>query len=91
MKHLGRKIIRAIEAENGTIPAELLGEVPNYQLIEDHHEAKQRVKTYVEELISKAENHVDLSCLPRSQKELMKPGKSCRTLNLSPKKESDRW
>ena len=68
MKHLGRKIIRAIEAENGTIPAELLGEVPNYQLIEDHHEAKQKMKTYVEELISKAENHVDLSCLPRSQK-----------------------
>lgn len=35
MKHLGRKIIRAIEEENETIPAELLSEVPNYQLIED--------------------------------------------------------
>lgn len=68
MKHLARKIIKAIEEENGEIPSELIGEVPNYKLIEDHNEAKQIMKTYLETIISKAENHVDLSILPSSQK-----------------------
>ncbi|WP_188397868.1 IS1182 family transposase [Sporomusa sp. GT1] len=68
MKHLARRIIKAIEEENGEIPSELIGEVPNYKLIEDHNEAKQIMKTYLETIISKAENHVDLSILPSSQK-----------------------
>ncbi|QDR82138.1 IS1182 family transposase ISBch1 [Sporomusa termitida] len=67
MKHLGRRIIRAIEKENGVIPAELISEVPDYKLIEDHNEAKQKMKSYVEELIGKTESHVDLSILPNSQ------------------------
>ncbi|QDR81818.1 hypothetical protein SPTER_32330 [Sporomusa termitida] len=45
MKHLGRRIIRAIEKENGVIPAELISEVPDYKLIEDHNEAKQKMKS----------------------------------------------
>lgn len=68
MKHLARRIIKAIEEENGEIPSELVGEVPNYKHIEDHNEAKQMMKTYVEDLIRKAENHVNLSLLPNSQK-----------------------
>lgn len=67
MKHLARRIIKAIEEETGQVPPELIGQVPNYKSIEDHSEAKGVMKTYLEGQISKAENHVYLPGLPKSQ------------------------
>ena len=53
MKHLARKIIKTYEEETNQI-LEDLPEVPEYQEIEDHKEAKAVMKNYLETVIEKA-------------------------------------
>lgn len=72
MKHLAKNIIKSVEEESGTIPADLIGEVPNYKLIDDHKEAKQTMKKYVEGVISKTENNVPLETMTKTQKAIDK-------------------
>ena len=53
MKHLARKIIKTYEEETNQV-LEDLPEVPEYQEIEDHKEAKAAMKNYLETVIEKA-------------------------------------
>lgn len=53
MKHLARNIIKTYEEETNQI-LEDLPEVPEYQEIEDHKEAKTVMKNYLETVIEKA-------------------------------------
>lgn len=55
MKHLARKIIQAFEVEKGQTLSEL-PEVPNYEEIEDHKEAKAVMKDYIDNVIELVEN-----------------------------------
>lgn len=54
MKHLARKIIKTYEEETDKT-LEDIPEVPEYQEIEDHKEAKAVMKDYLETVISKIE------------------------------------
>lgn len=57
MKHLAKKIFKAIEVDNGDIPEEINTDIPDYTQIEDHKEAKETMKRFVEETISAAESY----------------------------------
>ena len=52
MKHLARKIIKTYQVETNEV-LEDLPEVPEYQEIEDHKEAKAVMKDYLETVIEK--------------------------------------
>jgi IS5 family transposase len=55
MKHLAQKIIKAFEVEKGQTLSEL-PEVPDYEEIEDHKEAKAVMKEYIDSVIDLVEN-----------------------------------
>jgi len=55
MKHLAKKIFKAVETDNGEIPQEINTDIPDYTQIEDHKEAKETMKSFVEETIAAAE------------------------------------
>ena len=54
MKHLAKRIFKGLEADNGTIPVTVNTEIPDYTKIADHREAKQVMKTYLEEVMESA-------------------------------------
>lgn len=54
MKHLAKKIFKGLEADNGTIPTTVNTEIPNYKAIEDHKEAKEVMKAYLENAMEAA-------------------------------------
>jgi transposase len=54
MKHLARKILKAMEEETGQTPVDL-PEEPDYREIEDHKEAKTIMKEYVDTVIEHVE------------------------------------
>ncbi|WP_433747902.1 IS1182 family transposase [Falsibacillus pallidus] len=60
MKRFAKKIFKTIETEIGSVPEGLNQEIPNYKEVEDHKEAKQMMKSYLEETISKVEEIVEL-------------------------------
>lgn len=57
MKHLARKITKTYEVETGS-SLEDMPEVPEYQEIEDHKEAKAVMKDYLETVMDKVEQKV---------------------------------
>ncbi|MFA6930169.1 MAG: IS1182 family transposase [Lentisphaeria bacterium] len=59
MKHLARKIIKSYQEERKE-SLENLPEVPDYQEISDHKEAKKVMKDYLETVIEIAENNTTL-------------------------------
>jgi transposase len=68
MKHLAKKIFKSIEEEAGEIPDEINTNIPDYKAIEDHKEAKQVMKNYLEEVMVKIEAHPNLPFMPYTQK-----------------------
>jgi transposase len=54
MKHLGRKIMESYEEENGT-PLKDVPQAPDYKEMEDHKEAKEAMKAYLETVIDMVE------------------------------------
>jgi transposase len=66
MKHLARKIIKSYQEETKE-SLENLPEVPDYQEISDHKEAKKVMKDYLETVIEIAENSITLETLETSQ------------------------
>ncbi len=54
MKHLAKKIHRALEQDLGEIPVEIDTNIPNYKKITDHKQAKQTMKDYLEDTMEKA-------------------------------------
>jgi transposase len=61
MKRLAKKIFKTLDSENGEVPEAINREIPDYQEIEDHHEAKATMKAYLEQTISAVEENVQLS------------------------------
>ncbi len=57
MKHLAKRILRALEQDNGTLPRKVNTAIPNYKQIEDPLQAKLTMKAYLEELIASAQPH----------------------------------
>lgn len=70
MKHLARNIIATYEKETGDVLDNKI-DVPDYEKIEDHKQAKQIMKTYLEEVIDQVETNVT-SGLSQTQKKINK-------------------
>lgn len=54
MKHLAKKIFKALEQDLGEVPSEFDTNIPNYKKIADHKQAKQTMKDYLEGVMAKA-------------------------------------
>lgn len=59
LKRLAKKVFKKLEQENGQIPDSINTNIPNYKEIEDHKQAKEVMKSYVEELIEKVEEQIE--------------------------------
>ncbi len=57
MKHLAKRIFKGLEADNGQIPEEIDTNIPDYTQIEDHNQAKQTMKSYLETVMETAAPH----------------------------------
>lgn len=55
MKHMAKRIFKGLEEDCGFLPSEIDTNIPDYTKIEDHMEAKQQMKAYVEATIRTAE------------------------------------
>lgn len=54
MKHLAKRIFKGLEIDNGQIPVTVDTAIPDYTQIEDHNQAKQTMKDYLEEVMESA-------------------------------------
>lgn len=54
MKHLATRIFKGLQNDLGAIPAEIDTNIPDYKKIEDHKQAKQTMKDYLESIMEKA-------------------------------------
>lgn len=54
MKHLAKRIFKSLEIDNGQIPVTVDTAIPDYTQIEDHNQAKQTMKTYLETVMQTA-------------------------------------
>ena len=54
MKHLAKRIFKGLEADNVQIPVTVNTTIPDYTQIEDHTQAKQIIKSYLEEVMESA-------------------------------------
>lgn len=54
MKRLAKRILSSLKKDNGEIPEEIDTNIPDYKQIEDHLEAKQTMKAYLESIIEGA-------------------------------------
>ena len=54
MKHMAKRIFKGLEEDIGSVPEEIDTNIPQYTEIEDHTEAKQVMKDYVEKTIEAA-------------------------------------
>jgi len=68
MKHLAKNILKNVEKESGEIPTEINANIPNYKVIEDHKEAKETMKTYLENMMTEVSSNVDISAMPDTAK-----------------------
>lgn len=60
MKHLAKKIFKTVNEEIGEVPDTVNQEIPDYNEVEDHKEAKSVMKVYWEDTINKVENSVEI-------------------------------
>lgn len=81
MKRLAHKIFKTIEEETGEIPESINQDVPEYQEIEDHKEAKETMKSYLEDTISQVEQHVEVEMAPKTNRVL----ENAKEILLDPK------
>lgn len=54
MKHLTKRIFKALETDNGQIPVTVDTSIPDYTQIADHTQAKQTMKEYLETVMESA-------------------------------------
>jgi transposase len=67
MKHLAKKILKSLCEENGDIPEQIDENIPNYKEIENHKQAKEIMKNYLENLITEVRNEIDVSVLTKTK------------------------
>jgi transposase len=68
MKRFAKKIFKTVEKECGEVPKEINQEIPNYKDIENHKEAKETMKSYLEETIQKVEETISVENSPKVKK-----------------------
>ena len=54
MKHLAKRIFKGLEADNGQVPVTVNTTIPDYTQIEDHTQAKQTMKNFLEDVMESA-------------------------------------
>ena len=57
MKHLAKRIFKSLEKDNGYVPVTVDTDIPNYEAIENHKEAKATMKEYLEAVMKQAEEY----------------------------------
>lgn len=57
MKHLAKRIFKGLEKDNGFVPVTVDTDIPNYEAIENHQEAKATMKEYLETVMEQAEEY----------------------------------
>lgn len=57
MKHLAKRIFKSLEKDNGYVPVTVDTDIPNYEAIEDHKQAKTVMKEYLETVMEQAEKY----------------------------------
>ncbi|SCL85461.1 hypothetical protein PP176A_0871 [Sporanaerobacter sp. PP17-6a] len=68
MKRLAKKIFKTYEQESGKLPEQIDQSIPDYKEITDHKEAKEVMKTYLQEEINKVENIINKEENPKTYK-----------------------
>jgi len=68
MKYLAKKIFKSVKQESGEISPEINAAIPDYKGIEDHKEAKEMMKSFLENLMTEVENNIDISTMPETSK-----------------------
>lgn len=81
MKRLAQKIFKTIKEETGEMPESINQDIPEYQEIEDHKEAKETMKSYLEDTISQVEQLVEIEMTPKTKKVL----ENAKEILLDPK------
>lgn len=72
MKHLAKRIFKELAKENGSIPEKIDQNIPNYKEIEDHNQAKETMKTYLEDVIEQVKTEIDISALKDTKEAIEK-------------------
>lgn len=72
MKHLAKGIIENLKNETGSIPDSINQEIPEYKMIEDHNQAKDTMKGYLENLIDNVETITSGQNIPKTQEAIDK-------------------
>lgn len=54
MKHLAKRVFNGLKADNGQVPVTVDTTIPDYTQIEDHMQAKQTMKAYLEDVLESA-------------------------------------
>jgi hypothetical protein len=67
MKRLAQKILKNLKEEKGEIPEEINGNIPDYKQSEDHKQAKEAMKNYLEKLIETTEAVIGTAESPETQ------------------------
>jgi transposase len=81
MKRLAQKIFKTIKEETGEMPESINQDIPEYQEIEDHKEAKETMKSYLEDTIYQVEQQVEIEMAPKTKKVL----ENAKEILLDPK------
>lgn len=63
MKHLAKRIFKSLEKDNGYVPVTIDTDIPNYEAIENHREAKATMKEYLETVMEQAEEYAGESTM----------------------------
>ena len=72
MKRLAQKILKKLKEEKGEIPKGIDENIPDYKQIEDHKQAKETMKNYLEKLIEATETAIEPGQLPETQEVIKK-------------------
>lgn len=66
LKHIAKKVFKNLEKEEGEIPEGINTDIPNYKEIKDHKEAKDTMRTYVEEVMEQVEEYIEAERHPKT-------------------------
>lgn len=67
MKKLAKKVFISLRDENDGVPVSIDQDIPQYEQIEDHKEAKATMKSYLEETIMSVEESINLENCPKTK------------------------
>jgi transposase len=87
IKKLAKKIFKTITKEIGEVPNTINQDIPDYKEIEDHKEAKETMKSYLEETIAQVEESVEIGCNPKTKEIVENAKEILKDPKLSNKKE----